>query len=181
MVTRIEKGDRTMKCAKPNKNGEYAAKRVSNDRGAYDASINMNAKGGRARSRGSVLAKSILLPLLFILVFSLVLLGTQMQEISEYKFEGVDFSHQAVHEYNIKKAQAAEGLWSNDYEYLSGGSGTDNVPYLIANARQLAYLAKLINDNVNAVVVSGGSSVAIATIRTAVYKLTADIDLSAHF
>ena len=167
-----------MKCAKPNTNGEYAAKRVSNDRGTCDASINMTKK-----SRGSIWARAILVPLVLIFVFTLTLLGLQTGGVLDEKYDdGYQDLRDAKEAYNGKLAYAeTSGSWTDNTEYFSGGSGTDDSPWTIANAKQLAFLAKIINNNANAVVKSGGSSQTIATIRHACYKLTADINLSEHY
>lgn len=52
---------------------------------------------------------------------------------------------------------------------FAGGSGTSGDPYQIANAGQLAYLAKLVNTDAGPVGQAG-----------TYFKLTADIDLTAH-
>ncbi|MBO4479326.1 MAG: hypothetical protein J5774_03055, partial [Clostridia bacterium] len=139
-----------MKCAKPNKNGEYAAKRVSNDRGAYDASINMK------RSRGSVWARAILVPMLLILVFTFTLLALQTQ--------GAFSSDQKE-----ETAQAISGYWiDNCASNFNGGSGTAASPYEIANGAQLALMAKKLRDD-------------NSNYQNKFWKLVNNIDLSEHY
>jgi uncharacterized repeat protein (TIGR02543 family) len=67
----------------------------------------------------------------------------------------------------------AEPTWQ-DYaaDSFAGGSGTEENPYEIATAEQLAYLAKVVNEDMQS---SDGSKYC-----TAYYKLTSDVDLAAH-
>ena len=58
--------------------------------------------------------------------------------------------------------------WTDDVEAFAGGDGSVNFPYQIANAKQLAYLAKNVNDGTN-------------NYNGKYFELTEDIDLSEKY
>ena len=158
-----------MKCAKPNNNGEYAAKRVSNDRVACDASINMNAKSGRARSRGAVWSKAIFVPFVLILVFALTLLALQTFEVGARLNSGKDAGEIALQKLGLTPvAQASDGAeWVNNAASgFASGSGSATDPYVIKTGAQLAFMAMKINST--------------TTYQDKYWVLGANIDLSAH-
>ena len=73
-----------------------------------------------------------------------------------------------------KNAPTNDDLWTDSGNYadsFAGGTGTEEDPYQIATAEQLAYLAHLINDD----------SSTNSTYRSLYYVQTADIDLLLHY
>ena len=61
---------------------------------------------------------------------------------------------------------AVEGYWTDYAEAFSGGNGTEEDPYLISSAGQLANVGVYEGDTMN---------------HFTYYELTSDIDLSAHY
>ena len=71
----------------------------------------------------------------------------------------------------VGTANAQVSIWDGTWEPWTHGTGTEVDPFLIENARQLAYLAYRVNNGLDA----GGGHVSNHELH---YKLMVDVDLN---